>query len=54
MDWFARLTGFTEGPYTTTRIRRAVAKVTGFDLDVRLVSYGQPSAALRELVKRLG
>ena len=35
-------------------VRRAVAKVTGFDLDVRLVCYREPSAGLRELVKGLG
>ena len=34
-------------------IRRAVQKVRGFDLDVRLVSYGPPSADVRELVKGL-
>ncbi|MET4489460.1 hypothetical protein [Bradyrhizobium sp. LA7.1] len=34
-------------------IKRAVRQVQGFDLDVRLVSYGQPSAEVRELVKRL-
>jgi hypothetical protein len=30
-----------------------VKKVQGFDLDVRLVSYGQPSVQARELVKEL-
>jgi len=34
-------------------IRRAAAKVSGFDLDVRLVCYGPASAALRELVREL-
>lgn len=34
-------------------IKRAVKKVQGFDLDVRLVSYGQPSVQARELVKEL-
>jgi hypothetical protein len=34
-------------------IKRAVKKVQTFDLDVRLVSYGQPSAQARELVKEL-
>jgi hypothetical protein len=34
-------------------IRRAMMKVQGFDLDVRLVSYGQPSAEMRELVRKL-
>lgn len=32
-------------------IKRAVEKVQGFDLDVRLVSYGRPSIQTRELVK---
>ena len=36
-----------------TAIKRAVMKVQGFDLDVRLVSYGQPSAAMQELVREL-
>jgi len=35
-------------------IGRAMKKVQGFDLDVRLVSYGRPSAQIRELVKELG
>lgn len=35
-------------------IKRAVKKVKGFDLDVRLVSYGPPSAKVRELVSELG
>ena len=35
-------------------IRRAVAKVSRFALDVRLVSYGEPSARLRQLVTDLG
>lgn len=34
-------------------IRRAVMKVKSFDLDVRLVSYGQPSVQTRELMKEL-
>ena len=34
-------------------IKRAVKKVQGFDLDVRLVSYGQPSVEVQELVKDL-
>jgi hypothetical protein len=34
-------------------IKRAVKKVQGFDLDVRLVSYGRPSVQARELVKEL-
>lgn len=34
-------------------IKRAVKKVQGFELDVRLVSYGQPSVEVRELVKEL-
>ncbi|MBR1191474.1 hypothetical protein [Bradyrhizobium sp. AUGA SZCCT0160] len=34
-------------------IKRAVKKVQGFDLDVRLVSYGPPSVQARELVKEL-
>lgn len=34
-------------------IRRAVQKVRYFDLDVRLVIYGQPPADVRELVKGL-
>lgn len=34
-------------------IKRAVKKVPGFDLDVRLVSYGQPSVEVRELLKEL-
>jgi hypothetical protein len=34
-------------------IKRAVNKVQGFELDVRLVSYGQPSVEVRELVKEL-
>ncbi|MGY8684668.1 hypothetical protein Q2941_43990 [Bradyrhizobium sp. UFLA05-153] len=34
-------------------IKRAVTKMQGFDLDVRLVSYGQPSVQARELVKEL-
>jgi len=34
-------------------IQRAVKKVQGFELDVRLVSYGPPSADVRELVKGL-
>ena len=36
-----------------TAIRRAVTKVHGFDLDVRLVSYGQPSAKTRRLIAGL-
>jgi len=35
-------------------IRLAMKKVAAFDLDVRLVSYGQPSVEVRELVKGLG
>ncbi|MCK1601605.1 hypothetical protein IVB02_09195 [Bradyrhizobium sp. 166] len=34
-------------------IKRAVMKMQRFDLDVRLVSYGQPSVEVRELVKGL-
>jgi hypothetical protein len=34
-------------------IRRAVQRVSGFSLDVRLVSYGQPSMGLRELLRTL-
>jgi hypothetical protein len=34
-------------------IKHAMKKVQGFDLDVRLVTYGQPSVKLRELVKEL-
>jgi hypothetical protein len=34
-------------------IKRAVQKVQGFDLDGRLVSYGQPSAEVQEPVKGL-
>lgn len=34
-------------------IKRAVKRVQGFDLDVRLVSYGQPSVEVRELVAEL-
>lgn len=34
-------------------IKRAVKKVKGFDLDVRLVSYRQPSVEMLELVKEL-
>jgi hypothetical protein len=34
-------------------IKHAMKKVQGFDLDVRLVSYGPPSVELRELVKEL-
>lgn len=34
-------------------IKRAVKKVQGFDLDVRLVSYGQPSVEVRELLREL-
>lgn len=34
-------------------IKRAVKKVQGFDLDVRLVSYGEPSVQARELMKEL-
>lgn len=37
-----------------TAIRRALRKSQGHDLDVRLVSYGQPSAQLRDLVKAQG
>ena len=37
-----------------TAIRRAMIKAKDFDLDVRLVSYGPPSAESRELVKGLG
>jgi hypothetical protein len=36
-----------------TAITRAVRKVQGFELDVRLVSYGPPTAGVRELVKGL-
>lgn len=36
-----------------TAIKRAVKKVGDFDLDVRLVSYGEPSIEVRELVKKL-
>ncbi|MCL2715727.1 MAG: hypothetical protein FWD68_14375 [Alphaproteobacteria bacterium] len=36
-----------------TAIQRAMTKVQGFDLDVRLVSYGQPSARVRKLVAGL-
>ena len=35
-------------------IKRAVRKVRGFDLDVRLVSYGQPSSQTQALVEELG
>lgn len=34
-------------------IKRAVKKVQDFDLDVRLVSYGEPSAHIRELMRKL-
>lgn len=34
-------------------INRAVARASNFDLDVRLVSYGAPSAEMRALVKAL-
>lgn len=34
-------------------IKRAVQRVAGFDLDVRLVSYGTPSPDLQRLVKEL-
>ncbi|MCA1398405.1 MULTISPECIES: hypothetical protein [unclassified Bradyrhizobium] len=34
-------------------IKRAVIKIQGFDLDVRLISYGEPSVQTRELVKEL-
>ncbi|CAH1696667.1 hypothetical protein CHELA1G11_50004 [Hyphomicrobiales bacterium] len=34
-------------------IRRAVTKIANFDLDVRLVSYGLPSAQTRALVETL-
>jgi hypothetical protein len=34
-------------------IKRGVKKVQGFELDVRLVSYGQPSVEVRELAKEL-
>lgn len=34
-------------------IERAMKKVRGFDLEVRLVSYGPPSARLQELVRGL-
>ncbi|WP_157788341.1 hypothetical protein [Bradyrhizobium japonicum] len=34
-------------------IKRAMKKVQGFDLDVRLVSYGRPSMEARELAKEL-
>ncbi|MCL2715728.1 MAG: hypothetical protein FWD68_14380 [Alphaproteobacteria bacterium] len=36
-----------------TAIRRAMMKVRGFELDVRLVSYGPPSAQTRRLVGEL-
>ncbi len=36
-----------------TAIRRAAAKVQAFDLDVRLVSYGAPSAGLKALAQGL-
>lgn len=35
-------------------IRRAAARVADYDLDVRVVSYGPPSADLRALVRELG
>lgn len=34
-------------------IKRAVTKIQGFDLDIRLVSYGQPSMQTRELLMKL-
>jgi hypothetical protein len=34
-------------------IKRTVARASGFDLDVRLVSYEAPSPELRSLVKPL-
>lgn len=34
-------------------IKRTLRRVSGFDLDVRLVSYGAPSPATREVVKEL-
>lgn len=34
-------------------IKHAVERLQGFDLDVRLVSYGQPSTEMRELAKKL-
>jgi hypothetical protein len=37
-----------------TAIQRALQKVRGFELDVRLVSYGSPTAKMRELVAELG
>ncbi|KYH01831.1 hypothetical protein SE91_28250 [Bradyrhizobium sp. DOA1] len=36
-----------------TAIKRAIKKVQRFDLDVRLVGYGQPPIQTRELVKEL-
>ena len=36
-----------------TAITRSVRKAQGFELDVRLVSYGPPTAGVRELVKGL-
>jgi hypothetical protein len=39
-----------ESPWIHAAIRRALEKVTGIGLDVRLVSYGAPDPALRRLV----
>lgn len=36
-----------------TAIKRALQKVSGFELDVRLVSYGPPTARVRQLVEDL-
>src|SRR5262245_27123132 len=35
-------------------IRRALEMTSGFDLDVRLVSYGAPSRSLEQLAKKFG
>ena len=35
-------------------IRRALARVAKFELDVRIVSYGQPSSSLLALARDLG
>ena len=35
-------------------IRRALSMISGFDLDVKLVSYGEPSRATQQMVKDFG
>ena len=43
-----------EDDWIYAAIRRALKMMSGFELDVRLVSYGTPSRAIQQMVKDFG